>query len=251
MRVIGRGFVAGHLRTIADRHPAVTVIAAGVSSTDVDSPGAFEREENTVRETLRSVAATGRLVVFLSTASRAMYPDGSGREHPRPHPASAYARHKLRLEDVVRESGVRHVIARLTHLVGDGQRAHQLLPALVAQVRSGEVGLREGARRDLIDVRHVVAILDRLLVTGVADTTVNIGSGVAWPVADVVAGIEARLGVRARHVPAGREVPGPPVSTTALCALVDLHPFRFDATYPNTLLDRYVGPLPARAELRG
>lgn len=239
MEVIGRGFLAAHLRPIAPRHPSVVVVAAGVSSTVVESPDAFEREAHLVRETLH--AARGRLVVFFSTASRAMYSaSASGSEHCPVAPASDYGRHKLRLENMIRDSGVPALITRLTHVVGHGQRPHQLLPTLVAQVRSGEVRLRTGARRDLIDVRHVVAILDRLLDLGVTGETVNVGSGVAWPVASIVAGIERRLRLNARRVPAGAEPPGSPASIARLRRLVDVGPFGFDWSYPETLLDRYV-----------
>lgn len=243
MDVIGNGFVAGHLRTgLAAHESRAVVIAAGVSSTSVIEQAAFDREARLVEAVLRRCATEDRPVVLLSTASSAMYgaPDCPGTEDEPVTPTNAYGEHKLALERTVGRSGVPHVILRVSHLVGEGQREHQLLPGLVRQIRSGVVTVQRGAHRDLLDVRHLTTALGSLLSRGATNVVVNACSGIPQPIPAVVSGIEQRLGLAAEHV----EVPGGSAVTASTARLRELVPetadFGFDATYLPRLLDRYV-----------
>ncbi|WP_284749940.1 NAD-dependent epimerase/dehydratase family protein [Amycolatopsis sp. RTGN1] len=243
MQVIGGGFLATHVRAhFGDRHPGVTAIAAGVSSTIVDSAAEFDREAELLYRVALECRDRGRLALFFSTASPVLYGTPSpGTETGPVFPTSAYGRHKLALETVLAASGAGWLTLRLSNLVGSGQREHQLLPALIAQVRSGSVLVRRGVSRDLVDVRHVLAALDGLLRAGVRDTVVNVASGVPVPVERIIAGIETRLGTtavkRVVHGPASTPV----VSLDRLRRLVpEVGTFGFGPGYLSTLLDRYV-----------
>ncbi|MFE2877630.1 NAD-dependent epimerase/dehydratase family protein [Streptomyces roseus] len=200
MDIIGRGFLARQLAEVAHRHPHAVVLAAGVSQVGLTDPVAFAREARLVRETARTCRETGRTLVFLSTASAAMYgaPGCTGREDC-PHPTTAYGHHKRALEEVVRTAGCAFLILRLSHLVGPGQAPHQLVPALVRQVESGSVRIFRGVRRDLVDVRDFVQVLDHLLALGVTGEMINLASGFAVPVADVVTHLAALLGCEPRR----------------------------------------------------
>lgn len=244
MEIVGGGFIARNLAPVADRHPYATVVAAGVSSTGVRAAEAFDREEALVRDVLRRCRREGRLVVFLSSASHAVYgftgPDTAADETTAVHPESPYGRQKLRLERVVAESGAKWLVLRLTHAVGRWQRSHQLLPAFVGQVRGGTVTLHRGAHRDLVDVADVVRAVDGLLGRDVHGEVVNVASGVPRPVEAIVRGIERRMGISARH----EVVDVPPaltrVSIDKLCGL--LPPMRSvgEPDYLDRILDRYV-----------
>ncbi len=203
MRIIGNGFLARNLAdAFGERYPAVTALAAGVSSTSVTSPEAFDREADVLYQALRE----RRMLLFFSTASFAMYgsTDTPVREAGPLYPPSVYGRHKLALESCVRLGGAPYLILRLSHLVGPYQRAHQLLPGMVSQVRAGAVTVYRGAHRDLLDVADLVRVVDRLLALGVRDEVLNVVSGVAQPVERIVDGIERRLDVTAQrtYVPA-------------------------------------------------
>jgi nucleoside-diphosphate-sugar epimerase len=243
MDVVGHGFIAGHLRPIAHRHPGVVVIAAGVSSTSAQSPTEFDRERDLVLRVLGQCRRAGHAVVFLSTASHAMYGDTPVPvfEDAPVTPEMPYGKHKRGLELTVMESGVDWLVLRLGHVVGPNQPAHQLLPALIAQLRSGPVQVHTGAHRDLLDVADLRGGIDALLDLGVRNEIVHMASGTAYPVPTIVAGIERRLGVRA----AWRVVPGP--VTRTLVSTEKLRGFAPDIVagiggpdYLERLLDRHI-----------
>ncbi|MFB6889253.1 NAD-dependent epimerase/dehydratase family protein [Kitasatospora sp. NPDC056327] len=201
MDIVGNGFLARSLRPLAGRHPDVVALAAGVSWASGTSEADFAREATLLRDTAKQCLADGRRLLFFSTAATGMYglAEGPGREDVPVTPCTAYGAHKLGLEELLRDSGADHLILRLGHLVGPGQPDHQLLPSLVRQLREGEVRVHRGAARDLIDVRDVVAVIDRLLGLGLRSGTVNVASGCAMPVTEIVDRLRAGLGLRAAY----------------------------------------------------
>lgn len=246
--IIGHGFLAGHLRGIAGAHPDVVVIAAGVSAASWTSAEQFDREAALLASVLDRCRETGERLVFFSTASTGMYgaPGGCGREDEPVEPRTPYGRHKLGLEQRIRESTVDHLVLRLAHVAGPDQPPHQLLPSLASQVLAGEVRLHRGARRDVIDVADVVAVVDRLLTAAVSRAVVNVATGYAVPVEDLVTGIEARLGTRARRIVVDTPPMNHLVSIGKLRRLVPaVAAMGFGPHYYEHVLDRYV-PAPAR-----
>lgn len=244
MRIIGDGFLARNLsEAFGDRFPDVTVLASGVSSTATTAASAYDREALLLYQVLDACRLEGRRLLFLSTASFSMY--GFTHEEVSEtgplRPPTAYGRHKLALESVVRSSGVEHLILRVSHAVGRHQRPHQLLPTLVRHVSAGEVTVHEGAHRDLLDVRDLVHAVGRLLENGVHGKVVNVASGVPQPVESIVTAIEDRLGTTARRV----HRPGLTAVTRASVARLrrlvpDFRAAVPDPDYLGALLDAYL-----------
>lgn len=242
MDIVGNGFLARNLEPISAAHPRVVVAAAGVSAATGTAEAEFAREAEFVYGLVRRCARQDRKLLFFSTASTGMYsvPGEAGREDGPVFPATPYGRHKLALEGVLAAASIDYLVLRLGHVVGPEQPAHQLLPAMVAQVRSGLVRLHRGAQRDLIDVADVVTIADRLLAIGANRTVVNVASGVPVPIDDIIDHIEARLGLRAvrEYV---KDAHNQPVSTAKLRRLVpDTAAMGFSEGYYRRVLDRYV-----------
>ncbi|WUH98277.1 NAD(P)-dependent oxidoreductase [Spirillospora sp. NBC_00431] len=196
MEIIGNGFLARHLRPIGGRHAGVTVLAAGVPRHPLPD-SEHRREAELVAETLRRCRARGRLMVFFSTVSMYGTPGCRGLESDPVVPALRYGSHKLGLEEMVRQSGARHLILRLGYVPGPDEPSYRLLSVLTRQLRDGEVRVQRGARRDMIHVADFVAVFDRLLATGVTDEVINVASGDCALITDVVDHIELRLGIRA------------------------------------------------------
>jgi nucleoside-diphosphate-sugar epimerase len=144
------------------------------------------------------------------------------------------------MEAVLASTSIDYLVLRLGHVVGRAQPAHQLLPAMVRQVCSGQVRLHRGARRDLIDAADLVTVLDRLLARDVSRTVVNVVSGRSVPIERIVEHIEAALGVRAAHEYV-RDVVSQPVSAARLHGLVpEIALTTADFFYYRRILDRYL-----------
>jgi NDP-hexose 4-ketoreductase len=243
MQIVGRGFVARNLvEWFGERHPGVTALAAGVSSTSVIAAAELDREAELLYRTLQTCRAQGRTMLFFSTASFAMYGSTSApAEETGPLcPPSIYGRHKLALESCVRSAGAEFLILRLSHLVGPHQRGHQILPGLADQVRSGTVTLYEDAFRDLLDVRDLMSAVEALVANGVTGQVVNVVSGVLQPVGHIVDAIERRLGVTADRVYRPSRVTHTLVSTRKLRHLApQLASWRPGPGYLDDLIERY------------
>lgn len=239
MQIIGHGFLARHLARIAGSHPDAVVLAAGVTRTGCTDMAEFARETALLHRVLERCAGQGHRLVFLSTASTGMYGGAEpGSEDQPVTTPSDYGRHKRALERTVSESGVDHLVLRLSHVTGPHQPPHQLVPALIRQIREGKVVIHQGASRDLIDAADAVLLIDRLLTLGVSHEIVNVASGVHIPIEQVVDHLEARLGIAASHEPGPVAVPNT-VSIDKLRGLVADCP-DFPRGYPRTVLDRYL-----------
>jgi nucleoside-diphosphate-sugar epimerase len=170
-------------------------------------------------------------------------PDSPGHEDGPVFPTTPYGRHKLGIEAVLARCGARWLTVRLSHVVGRGQQPHQLIPALTAQIATGTVSVHRNVYRDLIDVRHVMVALDRLLANGISNEIVNVAAGYPERVERIVTEIERRLGVTAQREMV--EKPGTVrtvISIARLCAVApEWDELGFGPDYLPALLDRYVG----------
>jgi nucleoside-diphosphate-sugar epimerase len=242
MRIVGRGFIAQGMAYLTDRHPGTVVFASGVSSGQSSADEQFQREADLLfSELTRCKADSGRFVYF-SSASPGMYAKGTcdGTEDGPVYPASAYCRHKLAMERIVLAAGVDYLIIRLTHTMGSRQRAHQLLPSLVRQIRSGCLTIHRGSHRDLIDVADAITIIGQLLDLDLRHEIVNVASGFSTPVERVIEHVERGLGTTAdKHY-----VDVPEDTNVSVAKLMHLVPaaaaLGFDARYFETVIDRHL-----------
>jgi nucleoside-diphosphate-sugar epimerase len=197
MEIIGRGFLAGHFQPLADRHPDVTLIAAGPSSLAITESDVFDRETRLVSEILEDCRRRDRTAVLFSSASHAIYGHTTRpatEADPCPQ-ASTFGRHKLGLEAMTADSGARWLIIRLSHAVGPGQRPHQFFPAMARGVRAGHVRVFRDTYRDLLDVSDAVRAVDALLAAGVSKEVVNVATGSPYSVEALVDRLGRHLGV--------------------------------------------------------
>jgi NDP-hexose 4-ketoreductase len=241
MEIVGNGFLAHNLRPMSHQYPYVVVLAAGVSSASGTSDAEFAREAELLRKVAYRCKRTGQLLVFFSTASAGMYgaTDGLGTEDRPVNPSTPYGAHKRSLEEQLHSYGTDYIVLRLGHIVGPGQPPHQLIPALVRQIRNGSVRIDRGAVRDLIGVADAVTIIDWLLGRDLRGETVNVASGTAVPVEQIVDHLVRRLGVVPRRQ--YRDVGSPhTVSIEKLQALVpEVATLGFGPGYYRRVLDSF------------
>ena len=123
-----------------------------------------------------------------------------------PEPANAYARTKLAgeamLGDILPAVGARLIVARPFNHIGPGQDERFVVASFASQIARIEAGLSPPvlevgdltAQRDFLDVADVVAAYAALIEASAelpAKSLFNVASGVARPVADLLAGLVA------------------------------------------------------------
>lgn len=243
MDVVGNGFLAAVMDRIGSSHPGVTALAAGVSTGMQVPESDYRREAELLRAVAARCRADGRLLLYPSTASAGMYgaPGCTGREREDIVPVSRYGRHKREMEDLIGSSGADFLILRLGNVTGPGQPRHQLVPAMVDQVRTGRVRVHRAAYRDLVDAADVAWITDALLTAGVAGEVVNVSSGMPVPIELILRRLECGLGIHPRHeyvdAPSGRYS----VSLAKLRRLVPaMDALGFGPYYYRGVVDRYL-----------
>lgn len=152
---------------------------------------------------LAMVPLRTRLIV---TSSSSVY-GGSDRGRPSverdvPRPRGGYATSKVmteRLCEARREMGGDMLIVRPFTVAGEGQRPAMALSRWIAAARAGlplrVLGSLERSR-DVTDVSQVVRALGQLADTG-AGGVVNLGTGIATTLGEMVAAVQRVLGVQA------------------------------------------------------
>lgn len=200
MEIIGHGMIAHALDPFRDLHPDGVIFASGVANSRTTAATDYERELNLLYATLQRCVAEDRRLVYFSSGGAVYGNIQSARSEDTPtYPVSAYGRHKLLCEAVIQNSGARHLILRLANLVGPSQNPNQLIPALVNQIRSGEVTIYAEASRDLMDVADFARILVRLLTHHTANDTLVVATGFSASIIEVVTVLEQIVGIRSRR----------------------------------------------------
>lgn len=194
MHIIGRGFLGSQFSRCTDKYSDVLMFSAGVSNSLCEDGKEFRREADLLYSAVMHCRKHDMRLVYFSSAGMVYGNYESEVTESGPvFPRSAYGRHKLAMESVLRASDIRYLILRLSNPVGPTQKSHQLVPALVEQVRRGFVEIWRGAHRDLIDVLDVVELTNALLETGCVRETFNLASGKPVAVEALVDHIEQRL----------------------------------------------------------
>ena len=213
-------------RFASDR--ALTVFASGVSNSGETRLAEFERERDLLQHTLQNASQ----LMYFSTCS----------VHDPELSESPYVQHKLAMEQLVQRAGSQNAIVRLPQVVGLSANPHTLTNYLYRQISAGErfeVWLQ--ARRNLIDVADVVAIVSHLVAASqIAGASLNVACSFSVPVLDIVRSLEALVGRTAQFdaVMAGAHYDLDTQQAQAAAAQIGLI---FDEHYVDRLLRKYYG----------
>lgn len=193
-RIVGRGLVARAVGQIAERHEDAVFFASGTGDSSCRDGVEFARERERLEAVLEHCRQADRRLVYCSSAG-SVYGDVAEARHEQTpcRPTTPYGAHKLRCEELIRESGGRFLILRIANLIGPGANGQQLLPSLVRQVLSGRVQVFRHATRDLIGHERFAAIVNELLGHVAEQETVVVASGVSMPVPKLVTTIQEVL----------------------------------------------------------
>jgi hypothetical protein len=193
MIVDGDGLLGRAFAREASEQPSAYVFARGVADSTCRDPAPYARERAMLADGLELAASRGLTFVYFSGAPIFGSFDAPVDERTQIRPITDYGVHQAAAERMIEDHRARHLLVRLPNVVGPSGNPHQLLPALLAQVRSGTVDVQDGAERDLIAVEDVVRLVRALLATDIADRTVVVASGISTPVRDIVAWLSSDL----------------------------------------------------------
>lgn len=168
--IIGSGLVASGLHDIS----GVIQYAAGVSNSRCEDAEEFERDKARLAANLSRPG----LFVYFSTCTPA---------------ESAYVDHKRACEQLVQDRGD-YLICRLPIVAGKTSNPHTLLNFLYSRIaRSEKFDLIPEARRNIIDMIDVSAIVRWLIKNGAHDETVNVAAPMDYSMREIVGRFEALL----------------------------------------------------------
>ncbi len=225
--IVGRGLIANAFEKV-QMSDDVLVFASGVSNSKETNPLQFEREANLLKRVIQENPKSK--LVYFSTASVL---DPQLNTEP-------YASHKLRCEELIRMHCPRHLILRVTNVVGKSGNPNTVFKFFVDNIRSEtSFELWRNACRNLVDIEDVVRITRALLATNKPAETFLLANPVNHAVPELVATLEQKLGKRAvcTHTDKGS------------CALYEMNEtvafynaigFSFPPDYLQKLIERYV-----------
>jgi nucleoside-diphosphate-sugar epimerase len=159
--IVGKGLIAS-LFLNSDRENTI-FFASGVSNSLEIRPEEFLREETLVKNTISTYP--DKIFVYFSTCS--IY-DSSKT-------GSAYVLHKLKMEQIVKNSCKNFLILRVSNAVGKGGNPNLLMNYILRAVKNNEtINVHTKATRNLIDADDVKNITFDLLDKNDLNKIINV-----------------------------------------------------------------------------
>ncbi|MDO5614600.1 MAG: NAD-dependent epimerase/dehydratase family protein [Cruoricaptor ignavus] len=159
--IIGNGLIASLFKD-SDKENIV-FFASGVSNSLENRESEFLREENLIRKTIED--NPDKIFVYFSTCS--IY-DSSKT-------GSNYVLHKLKMEQLIKNSVENHLILRVSNAVGKGGNPNLLMNYLIRSINNNEtINVHTKATRNLIDAEDIKNITFQLLMENNLNKIVNV-----------------------------------------------------------------------------
>lgn len=140
--IVGRGLIASLFKE-CDRENTI-FFASGVSNSLETRPEEFNREENLIKQTIAE--NQDKIFVYFSTCS--IYDSSKSN--------SNYVLHKLKMEQIIKNSCEKYLILRVSNAVGKGGNPNLLMNYIVNAVKNNEtINVHTKATRNLIDTDDI------------------------------------------------------------------------------------------------
>ncbi len=178
--IIGKGLIASLFADCDDEN--IVFFASGVSNSSETNHEHFNREENLILDTIEG--NNNKLFIYFSTCS--IY-DSSKTNSP-------YVLHKLRMEEIIKNSTKNHLILRVSNAVGKGGNPNLLMNYLVRSVHNGEtINVHTKATRNLIDAEDVRNLTLELIEQKKFNKIVNIAYLQNYSIIEILEIMETQL----------------------------------------------------------
>ena len=186
--VVGRGMIASRFKDF-DQDDNIVIFASGVSNSKETDLKAFQRERDLVEATLQKTQEI--LFIYFSTCS---IEDPSQKE-------SLYVKHKLDLEEYIKNHSEKYLILRTSNVVGGNTNPHTVLNFFYNKVKSCEYfEVWNQASRNLIDIDDVFRIA-RYFIEGnePINKVVNVANPASISAVSLVKTLESFLGKKGNY----------------------------------------------------
>ncbi len=187
--VIGNGLVARQFE-LYNRQENFLVFASGVSNSKTKNPEAYNREMKLLKDSVQKYNT--KSLVYFSTCS--IYD---------PHEMeSAYVKHKLQIEDFIKNHVKQYHIFRISNLAGKSTNPNTLLNFFFNHVKNGvNFDLWTNACRNIIDVDDAYLIIDHILKNNLfPNQVINIANPANNPVKTIITAIETFLNIKSNYI---------------------------------------------------
>lgn len=175
--IIGRGLIASLF--INDDRENIIFFASGVSNSLENRAEEFLREEHLIRKTFEENKE--KIFVYFSTCS--IY-DSSKT-------GSDYVLHKLKMEQLIKNSCERYLILRVSNAVGSGGNPNLLMNYLIRSIKNKEtINVHTKATRNLIDAEDIKKITFELLDGQTFNKIVNVAYTQNYAIIEILEIIE-------------------------------------------------------------
>lgn len=159
--ILGNGLIASLFRDMDQEN--IIFFASGVSNSLEDNPQEFLREENLIKKTMEE--NPDKLFIYFSTCS--IY-DSSKT-------GSDYVLHKLKMEQLIKNSCKKYLILRVSNAVGNGGNPNLLMNYLIRSIKNNEtINVHTKATRNLIDAEDIKNITFQLIEKSELNKIVNV-----------------------------------------------------------------------------
>lgn len=225
--IIGNGLIGSAFRK-CELPSDVAIFASGVSNSKETNPEHFRRELDLLEQTLQE--NRDRRIVYFSTAS-VLDPELANEP---------YVIHKLECENRIRAACARHLILRVSNVVGNSGNPTTVFNFFVEKIRrEANFELWVNACRNLVDIDDVVRITSALLNENDSAITFILANPTNHPVPELVASLERKLNKKAFYKMVHKgSCAAYDISDTL--AFYDKIGFSFANDYLDQLIDRYV-----------
>lgn len=175
--IIGRGLLAS-LFIESDREDVI-FFASGVSNSLEDNPQEFLREENLIKKTMEE--NPDKLFIYFSTCS--IYDSSKS--------GSDYVLHKLKMEQLIKNSCKKYLILRVSNAVGNGGNPNLLMNYLIRSIKNNDtINVHTKATRNLIDAEDIKNITFQLIEKSELNKIVNVAYVQNYTIIEILESIE-------------------------------------------------------------
>lgn len=175
--IIGNGLIASLFRD-SDKEDIV-FFASGVSNSLETRNEEFQREENLIKKIFEENPE--KTFVYFSTCS--VY-DSSKT-------GSDYVLHKLKMEQLIKNSCEKFLILRVSNAVGKGGNPNLLMNYIIRSVKNNEtINVHTKATRNLIDAEDIKNIVFEILKTGDLNKIINVAYPQNYSIIEILEIIE-------------------------------------------------------------